>query len=234
MNIVQSKEGWSYVEGDEHFGKWIVECQRLDHDFRFLEWIWPHIPSGGCVVDVGANIGSHTIVYMRAVGNNGQVIAFEPHPSSFECLKRNCRKEVSDTGNSVRMKLINAAVGSSSGRLTLSSPETQLGTASITANHGISVEVLTLDASVLRADLIKMDIEGFEMMAIEGATALIERYKPKLVLEVNDPALRQYGLSSKELLQKVESLGYVYEVYETNLPRPLEFNPQFNILCTPK
>ncbi len=72
------------------------------------------IEMGNVVVDVGANIGLHTLNMARIVGNAGQVFAFEPDPSNFEILKKNAK-----INNYKNIILEQKAVGDKHGRTTL-------------------------------------------------------------------------------------------------------------------
>src|SRR5262249_37578392 len=73
------------LEGDQ-ISNWVEQEGRLDHDQNFLPGILEHIKPGDTVIDVGAFIGDHTVAYAAKAK---KVIAFEPNPLAFECLKYN-------------------------------------------------------------------------------------------------------------------------------------------------
>src|SRR5438094_831380 len=87
--IGQTKEGWWILWEDMHLMA-VEKNLRLDWDQGMLTAIEPYIPKDGCVVDIGANIGCHTIFYLKCVGPKGLVVAIEPTDESFVCLTRNC------------------------------------------------------------------------------------------------------------------------------------------------
>src|SRR5262249_36832247 len=78
---------------------------------RFVE---ANVPRGGCVLDIGANIGYYTLLFARAVGPAGRVFAFEPEPENFDLLRQNVR---SNGYENVRME--NLAVADENGWLNL-------------------------------------------------------------------------------------------------------------------
>src|SRR5688572_13750228 len=85
--------GLAVIEGDTHVSHWVQESGRLDHDQNMLPVILPYIRPGDWVLDVGAFIGDHTIAYLDAV-REGTVLAFEPNPEAFRCLRWNCKKSI--------------------------------------------------------------------------------------------------------------------------------------------
>jgi len=88
--IMQTPEGWWVMKHDTHFSRWVEQARRLDHDQPVLQKLAPYIKPGSTVYDLGAALGDHTIFYLNLVGPQGIVVAIEPHPVQFECLKRNC------------------------------------------------------------------------------------------------------------------------------------------------
>lgn len=65
---------------------------------------------------------------------------------------------------------------------------------------------------------IKIDVQGFEKMVLEGATNLINKYKPIMVIEVENPCLAQFGYSSKELFETIRNLGYYIFLLDYEYP----------------
>jgi len=206
------------LENDTHISKWVEESGRLDHDQAALEQILPHIKEGDFVFDIGAFIGDHTIAYCNAVGPAGRVYAFEPNPSAYKCLMHNCpTAQKYDVGFSDQRESLPLQIDPNAG-----------GSYVSRQNSPTSVELLTLDMFDLdRLDFLKMDIEGYEVKALNGGKALIEKLKPVMWIEVNRGALERNETSPEELESLVESLGY------TVTPYP-ERGEQYDILCLPK
>src|SRR4051812_11613752 len=128
-------------------------------------------------VDIGANVGSYTILAGAAVGSN--CIAFEPVPATFAALVENVRLNHIDS----RADCINAAVGDTEGTITFTSDAD-------TVNHvvasnertsaALDVPVHTLDGVLQgkRPALLKIDVEGYETPAIAGARQTIAGEDP--------------------------------------------------------
>lgn len=226
MKIVKLRNGedCAILEWDTHISKWVVESGRLDHDQSSLGKILPHIPKGGCVIDVGAYIGDHTIAYANKVGDFGRVIAFEPNPDAFHCLRFNLSREP-------HVHLLEYGASSSDHGVCLNSNTN--GGASWVSEEGVGdqVKCLTIDSvSSGRVDLIKMDCEGFEVRALFGAAQTIERYHPVLVVEVNEGALNRHGETGVRLVSAIKSMGYKVSNIHPNDPMG---GPQYDILCLP-
>jgi FkbM family methyltransferase len=216
---VTSRGIW-VLEHDTHISRWVEQAKRLDHDTETLRGICRHIKPGDTVVDVGAFIGDHTIAYARATHgvDSGRVLAFEPNPPAFECLRRNM------TGL-VHVECINAGLSDAPGNMGFVASE-NVG-ASRLAGVG-TIPVKTLDSYGLRRlDFMKIDAEGMELRILRGALDTIERCRPKMYIEVNRGALAHAGTSPEELVSFLRQ-KLKYDV------AGLQDGPQFDVLCTPE
>lgn len=140
---------------------------------------------GDVFVDCGANIGIWTITAAIAVGDDGCVHAFEPHPEVFRKLQRN----VSLSGVEQRVRLYRSAVGSRRGRLWLQIEDLHDMSRIVDAptESSIEVDVITLDSVLQEEDVrgVKLDVEGFELQALQGAKGLLTNERPWLIVEFN-------------------------------------------------
>lgn len=153
------------------------------------------LPEGGVFVDVGANIGVMSAFAARHVGDKGLVFAFEPDNVNFTRLTW-ARK----ANRLPQMLPFPIALGANSGVASLmGAPGGDGGLSSLVKIEGFqeqsTVPVVRMDEYLLtfdpaRIDLIKIDVEGFEKDVVEGATKILERYKPAVIMEmVNDDAV---------------------------------------------
>lgn len=230
--IQQTAQGWWVLKRDIHFSRWVEQAQRLDHDQPVLQKLVPYLKPGSMVIDVGAGIGDHTKFYLDQVGPHGMVIAFEPHPTQYECLIRNCPDAychacaVGETKDHVRLYLEPDWVGSS--RLMTESSEGTL----------VEVPRLTIDGMNPRwlpIAFLKIDCEGCEPEVLRGARKTILRDRPAIWMEVNPQALVWQKHSSDELRQVVAELGYeVKEFYPPGSDWDGCQGGQCDILCLPK
>jgi FkbM family methyltransferase len=144
-------------------------------------------PGDRCV-DVGANVGVHTIRLARLAGQDGEVIAIEPDPD----LVRRARRNVAVNGVA-NVVIIAAAASDRAGETRLFRPgphDTNRATASLTHHPRLTgvattVPVVTIDGVCAGEPvaLIKIDVAGHEAAVVRGAAATIARYAPSVVFE---------------------------------------------------
>ena len=145
------------------------------------------VQRGDVVLDCGANIG----VYTRHALDRGAklVVAIEPAPESLECLRRNLDKEIA----SGRVVVYPKGVWNKDDELQLSISDHWASTAASVVldrgGKGPRVPLTTIDkvAAELKlpsVDFIKMDIEGAEMEALEGAVETVRRFRPRMAISV--------------------------------------------------
>ncbi len=223
MNLTTLPNGTTIatIASDTHIGKWAIEAGRLDHDQNTLPLLAPFIPVHGTVVDAGAFIGDHTVFYAACVGPRGNVFAFEPNPEAFVCLHYNTKD----------MPVTSFRAGLSD-RSSTASVVKEYNAGASHLEDGEGVALVAIDSINLHElHFLKLDIEGFEVKALKGATMTIHRHKPVMLIEVNEAALHKNGTTPDELKDTVKAMGYVYRnVYEG---QPCE-GTQYDILCLPK
>ena len=168
------------------------------------------IEMGNIVVDVGANIGLHTLNMARIVGNTGQVFAFEPDPSNFEILKKNVK-----INNYKNIILEQKAVGDKHGRTTLYQsdhpgkhrifPQTEQ------AKSQVQVELTNLDNyfdsdMIDKINFIKIDVEGLEFSVLKGMKNILKNSKKiKILFEFMPENTMEAGFTPIELLNYLTS-----------------------------
>ncbi len=161
------------------------------------------VKPGSTVLDIGANIGAHTVFLARATGPAGRVLAFEPQRIVFQMLCANVA--LNDLWN---VHTYHAAVGREAGTTALPSidygaPGNFGGISVDPGGAGEPVKMLSIDELDLGAcDTIKLDVEGFETEALSGAARTIRRLRPALYVE-NDRKAKSPGLIAMLL-----DLGY--------------------------
>jgi len=207
-------EGWWVLKHDSHLSRWVEETKRLDHDQYVLQkYCAPYIKPGTVVYDLGAAIGDHTIFYLNAVGPGGVVVAFEPHPLQYECLRRNCPKAlcypyvVGETEDYVWLfHEPDCIAGSRLIDPSLGWPMTQ---------HKRVIIDKAIDSFKEPVSFMKIDIEGCETEGLRGARETIMRHRPVIWIEINPEALIRQKHSVLELRNLLENeLSYrVAEFY---------------------
>jgi len=206
-----------------------------------------YVPAGGTFVDIGANIGFHSLFAASVIGPTGKVLSFEPLPRLQEQLRQSIERN--DYSN-IEIKPV--ALGTIAGTATLSLVEENIGASSIQDVVGdravgsmVTVPVQTLDSyqeELSRLDLIKIDIEGSEYEALRGGENVLCRFKPVIILEFS-PHVYEKDFVGKSLVlyEYLKSLGYTITDIENQVSdvetslRDGNFAPlHTNLLCLPK
>jgi FkbM family methyltransferase len=176
---------------DEDFGQTILATRDYEpHVRRFLVDV---LETGHVVVDVGANVGCLCFQAARLVGEQGRVIAIEPNPDNVQLLYAGIL--MNGAGN---VEVWPCAAWDGPGVMSLKggASNTYLTLAQPLEEGRAYTRLIRLDEALAhldRIDLIKIDIEGYEPRAIQGARGLIERHCPTLLTEFNPRCLRDVG-----------------------------------------
>ncbi|HEV2302444.1 MAG TPA: FkbM family methyltransferase [Stellaceae bacterium] len=172
--------------------------QEVDLAMSLLELRRRHFGDGVMAIDCGANIGVHTIEWAKRMTGWGSVLAIEAQERIFYALAGNIA-----INNCFNARAVFAAVAAGDGRMRIPTPDYQLPASfgslelrprdnnefigqNIDYSDAATSEIRTLALDGLgcgRVDLIKIDIEGMEEEALAGATALVARTRPILIIE---------------------------------------------------
>lgn len=142
---------------------------------------------GDVVIDCGAHVGLCSVLFARLVGPIGRVIALEPFPDSFARLQR----RISRLGLR-QVTALPLGVWRHPGTLAFRAMNDSVENSVVFVGDGaeegaLAVQVDTLDAiaarlGLVRVDLVKMDIEGAEIEALDGAEGLVEGLSPRFAI----------------------------------------------------
>jgi FkbM family methyltransferase len=189
------------------------------------------VRDAGVVLDIGANTGAYSLMAAR-LAPSARIIAVEPHPANAERLRANL-----ELNGARRVSVIEAAAGATEGSLALTIPadgavsDVASGVGAFSrAHYGIpyttvvvaqtTIDRIVADQRLERVDLIKLDVEYFELEALRGAVRTLTRFAPVVLAEVFDyevftgdmPALR--GQIAQDNSRQVEALmsahGYTF------------------------
>lgn len=173
-------------------------------------------------VDIGANIGYYTIIAAAKVGESGKVIAFEPAPENFAVLTKTIA-----ANNFSNIRTEKKAVADKDGTLVLNLHESNLGKHSLVKdaqdakgfNTSIEVETVAIDSymaanAISRADIIKMDIEGAESLALLGMQKTLEKTRA-IFMEFTPQYMKKAGHDPKQVLASLRQFGFkLYNIDE--------------------
>jgi FkbM family methyltransferase len=232
--IEQTNEGWWAPRGDRKLDATKFFKRLEGEDQAFIALIRTHIVPGSVAIDIGANIGDHTIGYMEEVGPGGFVIAYEPHPLVFECLKRNLPQVMmfnTALGDKVGMTGLLLQTGDDQGSSYLSDrPEAVPVKITTLDVHLASIPVPGVPLKGKRISLIKIDAEGSDLDILKGASQTIAKHRPVLVVEVNREYLKMRGYATRDILRWIESNNYTYSFFGPDTWDEVSTN----VICLPR
>jgi FkbM family methyltransferase len=155
------------------------------YEAELLEDVRSRLFFAKCAVDVGAHVGNHTLYFAHLLGL--RTIAFEPNPVSYGHLVDN----VHSNGLADICRTRNAAVGAMAGQVrTLPASDSNSGMATVEPDPHGAVAMVTLDDELLgepRIDVVKIDVEGWELDVLRGAERVLRDRRPLLYIEIMEP-----------------------------------------------
>jgi FkbM family methyltransferase len=167
-----------------------------------------HLGPGMTAIDVGANVGYHTLRMARATGPGGQVIAIEPAPRALARLRRNLALNAFANVEVVAAALDEHDLESAELRLQWSFPLSGLGGAEMARVRVARLDTLVHERRLKRVDLVKIDVDGLEARVLRGAVDTLREYHPVLFFEINPSIVDANGDSIDEMLGSLLALGY--------------------------
>jgi FkbM family methyltransferase len=203
--------------------------------------------SGATFIDVGANVGMFSMVASQLVGWAGRVYAFEPSERERQRLVANLAmnalenvtivpRAVADRETSLQLRI---------GKFPHAGQNTTAGSFAypdVAVERIQTVETISLDAfaqsrGLQRIDAIKFDIEGGECAALAGATNVLARFRPRLILELSPDAVQSHGVSPQGVTARVQAAGYrIYRVGAEAQIVPFDaggHNDEGNVIAVP-
>lgn len=175
------------------------------------------------VVDIGANIGNHTLAFATGAG---QVFSFEPIPEVFAVLQDNVSRNKLDNVQCFNLALSDhdgeqtfyINTGGNLGASSFEQRELNQDAESITVTMRVG-DTLLPEYLPSRLDIIKIDVEGHEPSVLRGLTAMIKQYQPLVMLEWNEQSTAEQLI--KEGVFEQLFGGYSVKVLGSNYDRAL-------------
>jgi FkbM family methyltransferase len=219
---------------------WLDPSRYLDRCIAETGVFEPHavaamqrlVRPGDVVLDVGANIGFHTVLLSGLVGRTGRVLAFEPTAHFRAVLERNVESnglanvEIYPLGLSDRAARQTIQIGESSA--TLHPPAT--------AAHWAreEIELVGLDEiearlALDRLDFVKIDVDGHEPAVLSGAQRVFAKFAPRILFEVSHLHYLEAGWTAWDFYRELAKQGY--HVYDEAGLDPIESEAEFLIRC---
>jgi FkbM family methyltransferase len=189
------------------------------------------ISEGTVVFDIGAHVGFFTLAASKRVGRRGFVYAFEPAPETAAILKQHVSFNEWRDHTEVVTSVISDAIGTVSffayGDSMASSMREENW--ELAAEHRtapvskIEVPSVTLDAFCkerrVKPDVLKIDVEGAELLVLRGATEFLKNNSPIIHCEVHPPLMKHFNYSVEDFMAHLDKFGYKLERLDE--PNPL-------------
>jgi len=171
--------------------------------------IRPQLTADAVFVDVGAHIGYYSLKAAAVLGPGGRVIAIEPNPPTVLELRDNIAASRATTIHVAPV----ACADSESTLVLYASPRANTGQTSLSranaAQSGViaseyhvrtrPLDAIVADEGVKRVDVIKIDVEGAEMLVLKGSGRTLDRFHPVVMVELIESQLRAMGTSVAEV-----------------------------------
>lgn len=213
--------GWKKVLHTLRLGKFFI-VQRTyykvyAHYDPFSFWMWTHpkvtradevfvntyVQAGDTIVDAGANVGIITLTAAHKTGLAGKVYAYEPHPETFTFLSRNIR-----LNNLKNVTAYNVGLGAQVENAKMLNSYTK-DINYVTEQGKVDVELTTLDTH-LRAphiDLLKIDVEGYELFVLQGGAQTLKNTQCVLV-EFSPKTYERHGYTFADVYTLLYCAGF--------------------------
>ena len=151
---------------------------------------------GDIAIDIGANVGYFSSIFNLSVGENGIVHSFEPNPEVSELLQENLENFSSSRVHKLFVSNIDEEIRyTSPNRL---AHRKLINTVSI--NNFLNEK---------RVDLIKIDIDGLDFLALKGCSKYLENvHKPNIIIEIGENSEREHNIHYNEIFNYLEGLSY--------------------------
>lgn len=241
---IPTDAGWLLLEWGEDVLQQTLYAGGRHYETEVAQWLTAQQLDGATVLDVGAHAGFYTMMLAKAVGSTGRVVAFEPQPQLANAVTAAIHM------NGVSWcQVVRSAVGDREGELSLHRPgdlgRTSAGALPDDEYTTLQVPLLRLESWIEQnlaspPDLIKIDIEGAEGMAVEGLGRwLHSQRRPRLLIEVHPQQLIDLGSHPQEFIDRLGQLGYRVHWLSPRagrqpVPQPLPSGSAWHMVAEPE
>jgi FkbM family methyltransferase len=187
------------------------------YDYDEMSFLLRYLRSTDCFLDVGANIGIYTLLAASKI-STGKIYSIEVLPKNYDRLRENIQL------NQLQQVTTWAiAVSNQPGTIELAQADgdslpfmTYMATASTISVITETLDTLLQQESIAQLALAKIDIEGAELLAFQGATTLLKQHRPAVwILEIND-AVKRFGYDKQAVVDFLQSYGYELYRYQAD------------------
>ena len=203
-----------------------------------------YIKPGETVLDIGANIGAHTLSLAKLLGETGRVLAFEPTNYAFAKLTRNLalnpdlarRIETFQCflGPSHEAELPKAIYASWPLKGGAQLHAEHLGQPMTTEGAQVrSLDTLLSECGISRVDFVKLDVDGHEAGVLAGAQKMLQRDRPTILMEFAPYLLAEHGVNPRKVYSQLTAYGYRFYGLMDDSGRPQSLDDLFVSVGSP-
>jgi FkbM family methyltransferase len=199
------------------------------HEPEIVNLIKATVRSGDVCLDIGANVGAHTLLMAQVTGPTGRVIAVEPHPELCDRLRQNV-----DLNRLTNVTIVPAALSDGDGDIDFygfSENAFHRGSSSLMPDgeartrlkaRSIRGSTLLRECRIDSCHFLKIDVEGAEGLVLREFAALIGKHRPVIVCEYRKQHWDKFGDSAAPVLERLRELNYDAYYVQKNVTRPLQ------------
>jgi FkbM family methyltransferase len=176
-----------------------------------VEVLRENVLPGHIAIEVGSNVGAHTLTLARLVGTHGRVYAFEPTGYALAKLRRNLSinpdlaERVEIRPNLVTNHELATPIRDVRSSWKLDARNLRLEAVDAPA---ISLDAFVTEANLSTVDFLKIDVDGYDFKVLQGARGLLERFHPLVFVELCEYALNRQGDSVRDIFALLIPMGY--------------------------
>jgi len=197
-------------------------------EYSTLQLFSTILKAGDVIIDVGANSGLYSIFYSKLVGPSGVVHAFEPDTETFSLLQQNlklndCKNVVTHnfalSNKESRVEMVSfkqPALKLQSGDSFKYIKEVSINELSTTGSkmNAFKMDEIRELKSIAKIDCIKIDVEGAELLVLQGSVDTILKHKPIIIVELSGEWTKRFNYKPYQVLVFLNDLGYEMEEYD--------------------
>jgi FkbM family methyltransferase len=223
IKLILGKYEFQTIENDEGIS---TELQIYEsHEPLTTHLIINELKQDMVCIDLGSNIGYYAVIESNIIGKSGKIFAIEPSPINFPILKVNLENQKNNN-----FSAYNIAIGDKNEEMEFII-STKSNWSKIRMNNEkvnsddkiIKIPVKTLDYfvnenNIKKIDILRMDVEGFEYNILLGANEVLEKFKPKLFIEIHKMYLgkeKTYQIFNDLKNKKYEVKYYIPRIYDS-------------------
>lgn len=203
IHVQTEGEEFEFYIANEVGKEWYDPGQDPRAEMRFIRD--QMVQEGNLVVECGCHHGFTTILLSKWVGPQGKIVAFDANPDNAVVALKNM--ELNAIKN---VEICSTAVGNQTGTVHITN-ESNASVASAVLHGEVEVTAVRLDDFLTGhpPDLIKIDVEGYELEVLKGLRLILDRKESNLAIEVHCDALQNYSATTNELFEFIGLEDYI-------------------------